>query len=125
MSFASLERFFGKRPVHMITAGLIEDLKSWRRTAHGVRDVTLRHDLHALSKFFRYALKHNWCRANPVVEVEIPSDADAVRLYVLSPAEALRVHAASNRNDGLGSGSDYRHRQTERPHLGVQPTKIQ
>jgi hypothetical protein len=25
----------------------------------------------------------------------------------------------------LGSGSDYRHRDLERPHLGVQPTKIQ
>jgi hypothetical protein len=28
-------------------------------------------------------------------------------------------------DDCFGSGSDYRHRHPERPHLGVQPTKIQ
>ena len=89
VSFASLQPFFGKRPVHSITAGHLEDYKSWRRTEHQVRHVTLRHDLHALSKFFRYAMKHNWRRDNPVREVDIPSDADAVRIHVLTEAEEM------------------------------------
>jgi integrase len=51
--------------------------------------VSIRHDLHALSPFYRYAIKHTWARQNPVEEVEIPSDADAVRIHVLSPAEEM------------------------------------
>jgi site-specific recombinase XerD len=52
-----------------------------------VRDVTLRHDLHALSKFFRYAIKQRWTRENPIRSVEIPSDEDAVRMHVLTTSE--------------------------------------
>ncbi len=101
VSFASLQPFFGKRPVHSITAGHLEDYKSWRRTEHRVRDVTLRHDLHALSKFFRYAMKHNWRRDNPVQEVEIPSDAEAVRIHVLTEAEEMVYFEAAKRYPNL------------------------
>lgn len=101
VSFASLQPFFGKRPVHSITAGHLEDYKSWRRTEHQVRDVTLRHDLHALSKFFRYAMKHNWRRDNPVQEVEIPSDAEAVRIHVLTEAEEMVYFEAAKRCPNL------------------------
>ena len=101
VSFASLQPFFGKRPVHSITAGHLEDYKSWRRTEHQVRDVTLRHDLHALSKFFRYAMKHNWRRDNPVQEVEIPGDAEAVRIYVLTEAEETVYFEAAKRYPNL------------------------
>jgi integrase len=52
-----------------------------------VRDVTLRHDLHALSKFFGYAIKRGWARENPIRKVDIPSDTDAVHIYVIDPAE--------------------------------------
>ncbi len=52
-----------------------------------MRDVTIRHDLHALSKFFQYALRHQWTFANPVTEIEIPSDADAERIHVLADLE--------------------------------------
>jgi integrase len=52
------------------------------------------HDLHALSLLFQYAMKHSWCQRNPVRDVEIPSDADAQRSYVLSPAEEVRYFAA-------------------------------
>ena len=55
---------------------------SWR-----VRNITLRHDLHALSKFFGYAVKQRWTRENPMLNVEIPSDADAVRMHILTPDE--------------------------------------
>jgi integrase len=85
---------FGKRPLSSITRGAIEDFKAWRRTVHKVREVTLRHDLHALSLLFQYGQKHNWCRANPIRDVEIPSDKDAVRIHVLSPMEEAKYFAA-------------------------------
>ncbi|HOL73937.1 MAG TPA: site-specific integrase [Bryobacteraceae bacterium] len=86
-SFTSLQQFFGRTPVSVITPGAIEDYKAMRRTEHKVKEVTLRNDLHALSKFFKYAKKHRWARTNPVEEVDIPSDADAVRMHVLTAAE--------------------------------------
>ena len=94
-SFTSLREFFGSVAVTTITVGKIEDYKSWRRTVHEVREVTIRHDLHALSSFFRYAEKHNWTRENPVKRVEIPSDADAVRMHVLTPAEEALYFGAA------------------------------
>jgi len=86
-SFASLLRFFGSRPVPSIIEGPINDYMAWRRTEHQVKEITVRHDLHALSKFFGYAIGHNWAKRNPVQGVEIPSDADSVRMYILSQAE--------------------------------------
>lgn len=52
-----------------------------------MRDVTLRHDLHAMSTFFQYAIKQRWTRDNPIDRVEIPSDGDAVRIHVLTVEE--------------------------------------
>lgn len=46
-----------------------------------------RHDLHALSTFFRYAIRQHWTRSNPIADVDIPSDAGAVRMRVLTPSE--------------------------------------
>lgn len=86
VSFTALVTFFKRSSVVGISAGEVEAFKTFRRTINGVRDVTLRHDLHALSKFFKFARKHNWCKANPVEDVEIPSDADAVRIHVLTAA---------------------------------------
>jgi integrase len=92
-SFASLMAHFGGTPVTSIGAGNLEDYKAGRR-ASGVKEVTIRHDLHALSGFFRYASKHRWSGRNPVSEIEIPSDADAVRMHVLSDDEERRYFAA-------------------------------
>ena len=86
VSFASLKAFFGGVPVGAITAGKLEEYKTGRRE-NGIREVTIRHDLHAASKFFRFAIKQRWSALNPVNNVEIPSDADAVRQHVLSDAE--------------------------------------
>lgn len=55
-----------------------------------VRDITLRHDLHALSVFFSYAIKQHWTRENPLQNVEIPSDKEAVRMHILTAAEEKR-----------------------------------
>jgi len=56
----------------------------WAEGEHQVKEITVRHDLHALSKFFGYAIGHNWAKRNPVKGIEIPSDADSVRMYIFS-----------------------------------------
>jgi integrase len=100
VSMASCKVFFGDRRVREIGAGDLEAYKTWRIQEHGVRDITLRHDLHMLSVFFRYAMKMQWAEINPVKLVTIPSDRDAVREHVVSADEeerylaaALRLHA--------------------------------
>jgi integrase len=87
VSFTSARLFFDREPVSMIDESRVEAYKSHRIREHGVRDVTLRHDLHALSTFFRYAIKQGWTRENPIRKVNIPSDADAVRIHVIAPDE--------------------------------------
>jgi integrase len=91
----SAKLFFGRRPLSSISnAGDVEDYEAWRRATHRVREVTVRHDLHALSLLFQYGIKHNWCKVNPVRDVEIPSDKDAVRINVLSKAQELAYFTA-------------------------------
>jgi len=86
-SMHSCAEYFGDRPVVEIGPAQLEGYKRFRVEEHGVRDITLRHDLHALSVFFRYAQKMGWAGSNPVKEVKIPSDRDAVREHVISPEE--------------------------------------
>jgi site-specific recombinase XerD len=100
-SFATLGEFFKGRMVHMISEGHVDDFASWRRREHQVRDVTIRHDLHALSKFFQYAVKHNWCRDNPVRRAEIPSGAESMRIHVISTAEESVYFKAAERFPNL------------------------
>jgi site-specific recombinase XerD len=101
-SFASLTAFFGREAVSLIDEARIEAFKTWRRTDPQVkvREITLRHDLHALSTFYGYAIKQRWCRDNPVRNVDIPSDANAVRIHVLTAAEEREYfkRAAKNKN---------------------------
>lgn len=92
-SFASLVKFFGSKPVAVITPGDIEDYKQWRRS-NSCRDITIRHDLHALSPFFRWARRHRYARVNPVEEVEIPGTKGANRTRVLTPEEELEYFSA-------------------------------
>lgn len=96
MSMTSMVAFFDRMPVHTLTAGAVEDYKAWRRSC-GIRDITLRHDLHALSKLLQYAIKQNWAWRNVVREVAIPSDRGAVRQHVLSLAEERAYFAAAAR----------------------------
>jgi integrase len=86
-SLSSARAFFTNEPVSLIDEGRLEAYKTWRVNKHQVRDVTLRHDLHSLSTFFRYAQKQHWTRDNPVRRVVIPSDKGAIRMHVLSSAE--------------------------------------
>jgi site-specific recombinase XerD len=64
-SLTSAKKFFAQQPVGTIYESEIEAYKVWRVTEHEVRDITLRHDLHALSTFFQYAIKKRWARENP------------------------------------------------------------
>lgn len=95
VSFASLGRFFGDRPVSDLGAADIEAYKSYRAETNLVRDITIRHDLHNLSKFFQYARKQRWARENPTELVRKPSDAEAIREYILSAAEEKVYFAAA------------------------------
>src|SRR5580700_7634772 len=63
-SMTSAAAFFGQEPVSLIDEGRVESYKAWRINEHEIRDITLRHDLHALSKFFGYAITQCWTRDN-------------------------------------------------------------
>lgn len=84
-SFTALRIFLGKAIVSSITEGSVEDYKSYRRKMK-IADVSIRHDLHTLSLFFKYAIKKHWARENLVRKVNIPSDKDSVRINILTPA---------------------------------------
>lgn len=99
-SLTSARQFLGSEPVSPIDEGHLEEYKAWRVNEHGVRDITLRHDLHAISKFFGYAVTQRWARENPVRNVKIPSDAAAVRIHVLTSDEERQyfLRAAKHRD---------------------------
>lgn len=112
-SFASLSLFFKGKSVAGITAGDIEDFKTYRR-AQEVKEITLRHDLHALSKFFQYAKRHNWCKDNPTSGVAIPSE-EAERIHVVTEAEEAIYFAAAERYPNLRDAAKLILRQGVRP----------
>lgn len=95
ISFASLKQFFENTPVHSITPNFVEKYKTWRRLECKVQDVTIRHDLHALSPFFGYAINANWARENPVKKVKIPSGEDAVRDHIVTADEEKAYFATA------------------------------
>jgi integrase len=95
VSLSSAIAFFRREAVTTIDEARIEKYKTLRINEHEVRDVTLRHDLHALSTFFQYAMKQNWARENPISKVAIPSDAGAVRIHVVTPDEEKKYFAAA------------------------------
>jgi integrase len=102
ISFQTMVRFWADKTVAEIDADAIEAFKTFRYKEHEVRDVTLRHDLHALSVFFKkYALRKKLAAANPVDLVTIPSDKDAVRIHVVSRDEeaAYFSHAKGTLHD--------------------------
>lgn len=90
-SMASCVAFFGRQMISMIQPGDVEDYKVWRLTPRpdvpAVRDVTAKHDLDNLSVFFRWAVKRDYARLNPCKEVKRPSDSQAIRERILTPAE--------------------------------------
>jgi integrase len=99
-SMSSAVLFFGREPLGNINAGRCESFKTYRRGEH-IKEITIRHDLHALSLLFQFGMKQGWCADNPVRGpkqgglVQIPSDKDAVRIHVLTAEEeAIYFQAA-------------------------------
>jgi integrase len=100
-SFTSAREFFGSEAVSLVEEGRIEAYKVWRVNHHRVRDITLRNDLHALPKFFGYAVKQRWTRENPMRNVEIPSDADAIRMHILTSDEEKQYFSRAVKHKDL------------------------
>ncbi len=95
-SFATLREFFDDKDVVSITGGDVERYKAWRAGEHRVRDITIRHDLHALSVFFgRFVKKFGWRADNPVDEVKKPSDVDSIRIHVVTDEEEQKYFEAA------------------------------
>ena len=86
-SLVSATSFFGAKLVREIDAGAIDEYVSWRIVESRVKDITVRHDLYALSRFFATAIRKRWASNNPIREIEIPSDTDAVRIHPLTMHE--------------------------------------
>lgn len=96
VSFVSLVAFFGETPVRSIDAAAVERFKANRARVDGVREVTIRHDLHALSVFFRkWAVNHGLASGNPVRSVTIPSDREAIREHVVTAEEEAKYFTAA------------------------------
>ena len=85
-SMASLKVFIKGKAIPQVNEGVIEDYKTWRR-GDGVKEPTLRNDLICLSKFFKFAINHNYARRNPVKNVKLPSIAHASRYHRITEAE--------------------------------------
>jgi len=105
-SMATCRAFFGSAIVSMVSAGDIERYKAWRLTGDvaneiaPVKPVTAKHDLDNLSIFFRWAVKQEYARMNPLKEVARPSDRDAVRQRILTAEEERTYFAFVQRRPG-------------------------
>ncbi|HEX4277467.1 MAG TPA: site-specific integrase [Bryobacteraceae bacterium] len=107
-SFSSLVHFFGDHPVAAVDAGAIDLYKQWRLAEHAVAQVTLRHNLHALSLFFQHGVKQHWCTENWVRKVDIPSDREAVRNNVLSEEQEEKYFVVARKYvDKMGLANLY------------------
>lgn len=101
-SLASAVEYFGTHRVDELASVHFDDYKTWRATEHHVKDITIRHDLYALSVFFRkFAVKRGWAAENPVREVSKPSDVDAMRIHIVTPEEEGLYFAEAARNHNL------------------------
>ena len=99
----------------MIEEADIEAYKVWRINEHKVRDITVRHDLHAISVLFKYAIKQRWTRENSIVNVKIPSDEDAVRIHVITPEEEGEYFTRAAKNQNLYDLASLMRNQGMRP----------
>jgi integrase len=92
-SMASLRLWFRDTDLGKIRVRDVEDYKVWRLEGDAeiaaVRPITVLHDLQALSKFYKWAIRMELVTANPVAEAEKPSTEDAVRMHILTPAEEM------------------------------------
>ncbi len=88
VSLNVIKAVFGDRSLDSITAGDLEELKSWRRE-NLIREVTIRHDIHALSQLMQYGQRKGWVEKNVVREIKIPSDNESRNDRVLIRSEEV------------------------------------
>ena len=87
VSLNVLKAFCGDlKPIGDITPGDLDDFKTWRRE-NLIKEVTIRHDLHALSQLMQYAERHRWLSENVVRKVQVPSDSESRNERVLTGHE--------------------------------------
>ncbi len=87
VSLNVLQEFFGgDKTLRSITAGDLDDFSAWRRE-NLIKDVTIRHDLHALSQMLQYAERHKWVAGNVVRQTRVPSDSASRNERILSSDE--------------------------------------
>lgn len=91
---------FGLQPVFNVSAAELETFKL-RRLAAGRAPNTVRNDLHAISVFFQYAIRQNWCSENPVRQVRLPAARVTRPFYVVSEDEEKRYFEAARSNPNL------------------------
>ena len=99
-SMAVLRRQFETALLHLLTPSDIEDFKSVRRS-EGIEEVTIRHDLHALSRLLQYGRLQRWLESDPLDGVAIPSDRDSVREKVVSQKEERAYFEAAAASKSL------------------------
>lgn len=96
---AFLTKFnLGDIAVDTIDAALLERFKTHRRSkdGSGVQDVTVRHDLHNLNQFIKYAIGQRWMTREHLIiggnnipgNVSIPSDKNSRREFVVTEEQA-------------------------------------
>ena len=85
-SLASLQQMLGHLDMDTLKPGNLDDYMTWRRE-NKISEVTLRHDLHALSQLCQYATRQEWMDTNPVRAVDMPSDRDSRNERVLTDEE--------------------------------------
>lgn len=101
-SLASLKVFFDKQLMNMISEGNVGQYIAWRLSEHKVKPVTVKHDVDNLSLVFQWGVRMRYARENPVINCEDkPSDKDAVRMNIVSPADERLYfsHAKGNLRD--------------------------
>jgi len=100
VSVASLRELFGHRRLDQITPGDLDHFKTWRRE-NCIKEVTIRHDLLALSQLFQLGQRHGWCHSNPVRDVKLPSDEESRNETVLSYEEERQYFRAASHHRNL------------------------
>ena len=100
VSLASLKEFLGHRRLDQITLGDLDHFKTWRRE-NDIKEVTIRHDLLALSQLFQLGQRHGWCHGNPVRDLKLPSDEQSRNETVLSDEEEKKYFEAASYHQNL------------------------
>lgn len=100
VSFTSLIEKLGLERVVELDTPQIQTYMTWRLEM-GVKQISLRKDLHALSLFFQWCKTQKIRAGNPVREVKMPSGADSQRINPLSREMEEKYFTIAERHPDL------------------------